>query len=681
MDLKIKNIILYPRNKDLKPRNITFKEDKVNVITGYSQRGKSAIIHIIDYCLGSSECNIPIGMIQEKVDKYAIFIRINGKDVFLARDSPKNSKSSDEMYFFAVAAKGENRSFNSNDWILNADQYKCNRKFIVNYLTAEAKFQNITDKLESTDPSDAPTSFRDTVAFQFQPQNVIANPTTTFYHVDTFFLAKRLQVLFPLALGYKSFDILKIEKEIEILERERRDISNKLQDLKIQYENWQSDIYTYYSRALSLGLSNANIDIQNAKVDLIKSELSNVVSNVKNNHFLQEGASFQYTEKVEELDKRRISLIRVLNDLKNDLSKLERFDRSKNLYISEVVTEIDVRLKPIDWFLAQNGTELCPFCNSRSEKALEELLSLKDVQETNKVILADYDKTEFSFEKEKLEIKSKITETEKLLNKINNNIKILIEENEGEHQRFQNVFEFAGKIEHVLENLEKISSTGTLNQELKVIDEKILSRRKSLDLLKAKFNESSCLDKLSDIITSYVRILPIENREARRVKLDPRNSLNIKVEDTTSGNLTFLSKIGSGANHMCYHLATLLGLHEYFQTLPSEGKINYIPSFLILDQFSQVYFPEAYPDPNEKRPKKDQDKISQDIKNTTDVFKACSKFMENTDYATQIIILEHAPIETWKGVHHIQLAKEWRGDKSIPASKFDALIPLEWLPD
>ena len=57
MELYIKNIILYPKNRDLKPRLLTFKEDKINIITGTSQKGKSAIITIIDYCLGS--CKSP----------------------------------------------------------------------------------------------------------------------------------------------------------------------------------------------------------------------------------------------------------------------------------------------------------------------------------------------------------------------------------------------------------------------------------------------------------------------------------------------------------------------------------------------------------------------------------------------------------------------------------------------
>jgi predicted ATP-binding protein involved in virulence len=86
MKLKIRNILLYPLDDTLNPKIIKFDERKVNVITGYSQRGKSAIISIIDYCLASSECDVPIGTIREKVDKFAIYITLNDRNIFLARD-------------------------------------------------------------------------------------------------------------------------------------------------------------------------------------------------------------------------------------------------------------------------------------------------------------------------------------------------------------------------------------------------------------------------------------------------------------------------------------------------------------------------------------------------------------------------------------------------------------------
>jgi hypothetical protein len=141
-------------------------------------------------------------------------------------------------------------------------------------------------------------------------------------------------------------------------------------------------------------------------------------------------------------------------------------------------------------------------------------------------------------------------------------------------------------------------------------------------------------------------------------------------------NINFLYKLGSGANHRCFHLATLLGLHEYFLKLPETGKKNYVPSFLVLDQLSQVYFPEDFNDLEKNLVDDKKKKISEDIQNTTMIFNACSKFLEWNNFETQIIILEHASKSTWEGVDHINLVEEWRGQFDEPT--FNALIPKAW---
>lgn len=49
MLFQIKKIILWPNDIAHKPRELNFREGKVNVITGASRTGKSAIIPIIDF--------------------------------------------------------------------------------------------------------------------------------------------------------------------------------------------------------------------------------------------------------------------------------------------------------------------------------------------------------------------------------------------------------------------------------------------------------------------------------------------------------------------------------------------------------------------------------------------------------------------------------------------------------
>ncbi len=674
MKLKIKNIILYPYNKELKPRVIRFDTEKVNVITGYSQRGKSAIISIIDYCLGSSDCHIPIGKIRENVDKFAIDIVLNDLNVFIARDNPEGL-SRTNIYYNIYEDKA-NMVFSFDSWINNADDFKVNRDVLKQFIGEIAGFENVSENEESKSGFDAPASFRDTTAFQFQPQNIIANPTTIFYNTDTFEHLKRLKTLFPLVLGYKSYEILKLEKEIDNLEKEEKEKRKKYEDLKSLYENWQSDIYEYYSKAISLGLTNSDINIETAKVNQIKNELSKIVVNVKNNIFFKEGSSLRFSEKIEDLDKQRVLKSRELDELKIDLSKIEQFDRSKDIYISSVVKELDNRLKPIDWFLEQNGIDVCPFCDSKSDKAINELLSLKIEKDKNLFIIEESISSEFSFEKEKYNLKNKIVEIEKSIAILDSNMNILISENKDYYKKYQGIFEFVGKIEHVLENLDKISPTSDLLIKLEELLANLIRKRNSLKKLKEKFDKESSLTKVTNTISNYIKLLPIEQKEYRKVKLDPENSVGIKIEDTKSHNITFLSKLGSGANHMCYHLATLLGLHEYFLKLPEEGKKNYISSFLVLDQPSQVYFPENFNEDYTTNPEK-KEKISEDIKNTTQIFKTCSYFMEKTNFQTQIIILEHAPKETWKGIPNIHLVEEWRGD--INEDDYNALIQKDWL--
>jgi hypothetical protein len=676
MKLKIRHIILFPKDRDLKPRVIRFDEEKVNVITGYSQRGKSAIIHIIDYCLGSSECNIPIGKIRELVDKYALEIKLGDKYMFIARDNP-NGSSKTNMYYEVYQDEAE-RTFNFNGWIENAEKFKTNRYDLKTFLGEVAGFENVSEKDEdSLSPFDAPASFRDTTAFQFQPQNIIANPTTIFYNTDTFEHLKRLKTLFPLILGYKSYEILRLEKEIEILEREERDKQKKFNDIRLQYENWQSDIYKHYSRAITLGLTSADINISSSSVNLITDELRRIVERVKDRNFLKEGSALRYSEKLEELDKIRMNLLRELDSVKVDLSKIEKFDRTKDLYIADVAKEIENRLKPVEWFISQKGTNVCPFCDSKTDKAINELLFLKDQQERNGRVLNEHGSRDFSFENEKSKFRTDIKAKEKEIKNIEGNIEILINENKEYYEQYQSIFEFAGKIEHVIENLERISPSGELFVELESIRMNLSKKRSELKILKEKFDKDLALSKVTNSINTYIQLLPIEEKQTRKVRLDPDNSVSIKIEDTRNGNITFLSKLGSGANHMGYHLATMLGLHEYFLKLPETGKINYVPSFLVLDQPSQVYFPEGFP--GEVSAQEPKPKTSEDIRNTTAIFTACSAFMDRTNFQTQIIILEHAPPSTWKGIANIHLIEEWRGNKENDDTNYRALIPKNWL--
>ncbi len=65
-------------------RTIQFFEG-LNIVTGLSQTGKSAIYDIIDWCLGSDKFVIPKGVISKFSKLYSILINIKGITYLIAR--------------------------------------------------------------------------------------------------------------------------------------------------------------------------------------------------------------------------------------------------------------------------------------------------------------------------------------------------------------------------------------------------------------------------------------------------------------------------------------------------------------------------------------------------------------------------------------------------------------------
>lgn len=107
MYFQIRGIVLWPRNKKFKPRTLRFELGKVNVISGASRTGKSAVIPIIDYCLGASTCSIPVNTIRKYCEWFGIVVATEQGDKLLARKEPGAQRSTNDM--FLLEAKEINK--------------------------------------------------------------------------------------------------------------------------------------------------------------------------------------------------------------------------------------------------------------------------------------------------------------------------------------------------------------------------------------------------------------------------------------------------------------------------------------------------------------------------------------------------------------------------------------------
>lgn len=75
-----------------------FEPDKINIITGASRTGKSAIIPIIDYCLGSGKCTIPVDTIRNACAWFGVLFNLENEQLLLCRREPGNQMATGDMF-------------------------------------------------------------------------------------------------------------------------------------------------------------------------------------------------------------------------------------------------------------------------------------------------------------------------------------------------------------------------------------------------------------------------------------------------------------------------------------------------------------------------------------------------------------------------------------------------------
>jgi hypothetical protein len=187
--------------------------------------------------------------------------------------------------------------------------------------------------------------------------------------------------------------------------------------------------------------------------------------------------------------------------------------------------------------------------------------------------------------------------------------------------------------------------------------------------------------RISSYIVRFIEHLGIEGADGQPM-LDERE-LNLRFEHDGTKGADFLWEIGSGENWMAYHLAALLALHGIFL---GRFQNNPVPTFLVIDQPSQVYFPsdtfeqivtgedaqgigERSPDTDWRRKRR-----LSDLESTQKIFSSLVRAHGAFGSRLQIIVLDHADWHAWGEIEGVKEVANWRGDA-------DFLIPAHWIVD
>ncbi|MAX79441.1 MAG: hypothetical protein CL843_04600 [Crocinitomicaceae bacterium] len=659
MEFYIEKIILWPKNTDLEPRQISFKKGKVNVITGDSERGKSALIALVDYAMCSSKCQIPVG-IREYVEWFGVLFSINSRKMLLARREPGIHQANGDMY---------KREFEKAVIIPNILKKNTSVDAVKLRLDEIAGLSDlaVNDNEEGSSGFGGRPSFRDMASFLFQPQYIIANQSTLLYKTDSYQHREKIRNIFPYVLQAIDNETLRNKERLKELHREQNALEKEYTSIQKGVERWLGEIRGTYMKAKEYGLlTNRPFPDDDWTAKEFISNLKNIprALDKKGAPTLPEGTTEKITSRIAGLKDQEIELSRRLEELRHKQATIKRIANTNEQYSKSILTQNE-RLKTVGWFNKKIKEHAdCPVCGSTPKNNQSYINALLRVGDDLRERSAQANDTKVIFDSEIVKVGNQIKVIERKINNIRQELKQL-EYEDGKYknrgQTINDIYRFVGSLESKLASYNILTDDGDLVKKLNQLSKEILELEEKVDSSLIRQKEKTALDRIQSSISHYSKLFQAE-RSDDPIKL---NTADLTLDfSTDKGRVDALWEIGSGSNYMAYHVSALLALHELFLRYSNHP----VPSFIFFDQPSQAYFPEL---------QVNEESMSQakqgDVERVKRIFKVLSDAIKRTQGKLQIIVLEHAGPSFWENFADVHKVARWRDDE-----KEKALIPDEW---
>lgn len=615
-------------------------EPGLNIITGKSSTGKSAILEIFDYCLGSSEDTIPVGIITERAETFFVVWQFPGYFLVTARKKKSNrcfllEQQGTDPDVLLELIKQPTAFFAEKHFMQLADFIKSvGRHFSVTLGNIdEDPYFKLAGRKKAATPS-----VRSFSSFMLQHQNLVANKHAIFYRFDE--KEKRDQAInhFKIFMGVVDEAYFYLLKEQEVAKYELKRIEAQLP----KQAQRKAAAVGRYSSLLAQFRTLAGADLVEATAEQIYERPSQMLTQISGRQVRIDVLSNEIELRREALSRKRSEALLEKRQLQGALRLVSEAVGSATQFSVDMKTD---RLPDsTELFEAQ-----CPVCETHTFAPVAEANKLVDAIDwlNGELRLSTYARESFAAEGRKIQEK---------LDLVDDRLRSILAE-----------------IKPIDEEVIRLKSSGSIDEQ--ATKSKLLLEIAIQDQLDKPESELSAqakrwgeeIGRLAHMLAEY----GIEERlstlsESIDAKLCEFGDL-FSFEDTykpsklrfnietfelwyqqDDGNRVYLRSMGSGANWLYSHLALFLALHYQFAA-ESDCKI---PPILFLDQPTQVYFPAALDDAEHFNPEdlakrsRREDRVDEDMSAVNNMFTQlalfCDQTAKDTGVMPQIIVSDHA---------------------------------------
>lgn len=642
--MRIKSIHIY--SDDGRRRDVIFR-DGLNVITGRSSTGKSALSDIIEFCMGRSTFNVPEGVIRDRVSWFAVIYRFLGEEVLVAKPTPAAGALSGSIAMVrrgAVVNAPEHGELEVND----------SDDGVVALLTELLGIpENTTDVPIDSSRESFEASIKHTLYYLFQKQAIVTNKDQLFYRQNEPFQPQAIKDTLPILLGVSGSDKFALESQLRIVQRELRLNAKLLQQAREGIDNSEERALGLLSEARAVGILQSSV-----------SDGSDVVA------LLRQTLDWQPTA-VPEDDGQRVSSIEteLVNSRENRREAQRRIDAAQQFarradgFESEATEQRDrltsINALPVNeasgewqWPFAEANlgmtTPIATALVTELESLDRELAAVTGDRPALEAYLAEQQREVASIGQQirakELELASAISASEVIADMASRN---------------NAASRVVGRISLFLENLVTDADLTRLANEERRLKARIAEIERRLGVDESDARLTSTLSNIAMHMSGYIQDLGGEfGQYPARLDLH-----NLTVVIDRPARPVYMNKTGGGENHLAYHLAALLALHRFTSTYNQP-----MPRFMLIDQPTQVYFPSegAYiqADGSFEQTEKDAD-----LEAVRRLFEVLLRFTIEDAPGFQLIVTEHA-----------NLRDEWFQAALVegPWTKPPALVPDDW---
>lgn len=573
-------------DQENEPHSVKFKQG-LNIITGKSSKGKSALLDIFDYCMGSSEDTIPQGIITQRAKIFFTVWRFSGMAVVAGRRADNANQcflrevSGEQARHVLAYVKDVDNFFTA--------QYQLSR---IEFSKSLGRYFGVTMDDIDTDPlqkqlmrQKSPTpSIRSFASFMLQHQNLVANRHAIFYRFDE--KRKREQAIdhFKIFMGIVGEDYFDLAKELAEAETELKRalaVIPKQEQIKSAGIGEMAGYLREFHALAGTPLTELTAEEIWMRPAQALERLTGIAVTV-------DGQSDTFDATRKELRTRKAELMAEIQKALNTRYLLDVSTQQVEGFAG-AMTDLPIpKATHLDH-------AVCPVCASPSEAAEDEANRLSAAIHwlNGELKVSAYAREGFG--QERRDIDEQLKKARQALRQVESTLRPLDQEAD-RLQRSKSVDAAAQKAKIKLEIAieRRIESPPTETTELvKLLQDRVAdlkSKKALLDVAPRLLALQRDINRRLEIVGTHFDFEDSYKNGSLKFDID-----SFDLWHETPGvngapeKKVFLRSMGSGANWLYSHLTLFLSLHYQFAAY-ADCKL---PPVLFLDQPTQVYFPSA----------------------------------------------------------------------------------------